>query len=229
MLKHFSQAVLAFGPLGVLFLAFLDSAGIPVPAGMDLLLVLIAIKTPQVAWLSAALAVAGSTTGNLVLFSAARRGGKRFMEHASTPNRSQKFRDWFLRYGLVTVFIPALMPIPMPLKIFVISAGITGTSRASFLAVILFARVVRFSALVVLGLEVGERSTAFLKTNGWYFTGGAVALFVTLYLLIRLNDRKRRALHSPTGIDVPTSDQTRSDDKLGSPYAETRRRSRRRS
>ncbi len=200
MLKHFSQTLLAFGPLGVLLLAFLDSAGVPIPAGMDLLLILIAIKTPQVAWLSAAIAVIGSTSGNLVLFSAAKRGERRFTEHAANPNRSQKFRAWFLRYGLVTVFIPALMPIPMPLKLFVISAGITGTKRSLFLAVILLARVIRFGAAVALGLALGERSTAFLKTYAWYFSGGAVILFVLLYLLIRWNDSTRRALRSPQGF-----------------------------
>ncbi|WP_180540230.1 YqaA family protein [Nevskia soli] len=202
MLKHLSQALLALGPLGVLLLAFLDSAGIPIPAGMDLLLIFIAIKTPQVAWFSAVVAIIGSTIGNLALFSAARSGGKRFMEHAASPNRSQKFRNWFLRYGLVTVFIPALMPIPMPLKLFVISAGITGTKRTSFVAVILLARVIRFTALVALGLAVGEQSPTFLKAHAWHFIFGAVLLFIALYVLIRLSDRTRQALRSPEGVIV---------------------------
>src|SRR5581483_3588799 len=98
----------------------------------DAFLVLIAVERPSYAWVSATLAVAGSMIGNVILFQAAHRGGKRFMSKAAPEGRAAKFRGWFRRYGLVTVFVPALMPIPMPLKLFVISAGVLGTPFARF-------------------------------------------------------------------------------------------------
>ena len=119
---------MAWGPLGILVLAVLDSSGVPVAGVFDALLILIAVKRPDVAWLCAGLAVLGSTVGNTVLYWMAQRGGRRFMEKAAPEGRAAKFREWFIRYGMVTVFVPALVPIPMPLKLFVISAGVLGTA-----------------------------------------------------------------------------------------------------
>jgi membrane protein DedA with SNARE-associated domain len=113
LLKNLTAALIALGPFGVLALAFLDSTGIPVSAGMDALIIYLAVQSPKTAILSAVLAVIGSTIGNLVLFTAAQKGGKRFLENSGNsakPGRAQRFRNWFSRYGLVTIFVPALTP-----------------------------------------------------------------------------------------------------------------------
>src|SRR4051812_6688668 len=139
LLRHLTDALVAWGPAGILLLSILDSSGVPVAGVFDALLILIAAQRPSVAWLCAGLAVAGSTAGNVILFSTAHRGGRRFMNTAAPEGRGAKFREWFKRYGMVTVFVPALMPIPMPLKLFVISAGVTGTSLAQFVTVVVVA------------------------------------------------------------------------------------------
>lgn len=172
---------MAWGPAGILLLSILDSSGVPVAGVFDALLVLIAVERPSAAWLCATLAVAGSTIGNIILFSAAHRGGRRFMEKAAPEGRGAKFRAWFKRYGMVTVFVPALMPIPMPLKLFVISAGVVGTSLVEFISVILVARILRYFGAAWLGVTLGRESTSFLKTHAWMFGLGAVALFAALY------------------------------------------------
>ncbi len=60
------------------------------------------------------------------------------LDKVPAPDKPQKFRQWFQRYGLVTVFIPAVVPfIPLPLKVFVVSAGVLHTGLAQFLAVML--------------------------------------------------------------------------------------------
>ena len=192
-----TQALIALGPLGVLGLAFLDSTGIPVAAGVDALLIFLAVQSPNSAWLCAVLAIAGSTAGNFVLFTAARKGGQRFLEGSAKSERSKKFRDWFLRYGLVTVFVPALIPIPMPLKLFVVCAGALGTRQTTFLEVVLLARIVRYGGEAWLGVTLGHSSLGFLKAHAWHFALGAVLLFAALYLLVRLNDKARRALNNP--------------------------------
>jgi membrane protein DedA with SNARE-associated domain len=192
MFKHFTQALIALGPAGMLALAFLDSTGVPVSAGMDALMIFLAVQSPGTAWISALAAVVGSTVGNLLLFTAARRGGKRFLEHAAKPGRAQRFRFWFERYGLVTVFVPAFIPFPLPLKLFVISAGVMGTRRSAFLAVVILARVLRYGSEVWLGIALGQASGGFLKSHMWHFAAGGVLLFVALYLLVWFNDSARR-------------------------------------
>ena len=101
---------------------------------------------------------------------------------------------------MVTVFIPALLPIPMPLKLFVISAGALRTSFPVFLMAILLARVPRYFGEAWLGVKLGEGSTAFLRQHAWDFVIAAVALFILLYLLVLASERWRmyRKAHRAT-------------------------------
>jgi membrane protein YqaA with SNARE-associated domain len=185
------DALVAYGPYGLLVLSFIDSAGIPIATGMDALLILIAVKAPNQAPLAALMAVAGSLGGNAILYLAAQKGGRRFLAKSQQPGKAHRFRLWFERYGLITIFIPALLPIPMPLKLFVASAGALGTKMRSFLTVIALARLLRFGGDAWLGLVVGESSAGFLKKHSWHFVLAAIGLFLALYLLVRLNDHWR--------------------------------------
>ena len=191
------EALVAFGPLGLLILSFADSLGIPIATGLDALLILIAVKAPQNAYLGATAAVAGSLAGNYLLFHIARGGGRRYLEKSGNPERVRRFRSWFERYGLVTVFVPALLPIPLPLKIFVVSAGALQTGLRSFLLVVSLARMIRFFADAWLGVTLGEQSGSYLKAHTWHFAGAALLLFAALFSLIRLNDHWRQRLARP--------------------------------
>ncbi len=116
MLAKLTAALVAFGPLGILVLAFIDSAGIPVASGMDALVILVAAKAPSRALLAASMGVLGSLIGNVALFMAARTGARRFIKDVPQPGDKRRFRDWFNRYGLLTVFIPCMLPIPFPVE-----------------------------------------------------------------------------------------------------------------
>ncbi|HVW09627.1 MAG TPA: VTT domain-containing protein [Bryobacteraceae bacterium] len=181
MLAHLTQILVAWGPLGVLLLSILDSSGVPVAGAFDALLILIAIERPATAWWCAGIAVVGSSIGNMILFSISRRGGRRIQAQPAEEGKSRRFRAWFLRYGLLTVFVPAMIPIPMPMKVFVITAGVLGTPLMEFLGVIVSARIVRYFGEVWLGVKLGHDSTAFLKSHAWQFVGSAVAMFAFLY------------------------------------------------
>lgn len=170
-----------------------DSAGVPLPAALDAMLILVSVKTPDRAWMTAALATIGSLGGNVTLFLLARSGGRRWVK-APAPESPQKFRRWFRRFGLVTVFVPAVVPfIPLPLKVFVISAGVLHTSFGRFFAVILAARVLRYFGEAYLGMKLGEEGAkTFLVNNAWTLTGIALGLAAAMYVIVRLNDRRRQ-------------------------------------
>jgi membrane protein YqaA with SNARE-associated domain len=191
LLRDITTFLVAFGPWGLLLLAFLDSAGLPVPNGLDAYLIFLAAKDPSRAYGYAAISITGSTIGNVALFLIARHGGRRFLRRAE-PGRLQRFSEWFERFGLVTVFVPALTPIPMPLKFFVISAGALRTRFLPFLMVILLARVLRYSGEAWLGVRLGQESTAFLRHHVWQFILAAVALFAVLYLIVLASERRRK-------------------------------------
>ncbi len=192
MLKSIADGLIAFGPLGVLLVGFLDSLGVPLPAVLDFWLVAVAIEDPQRAYICAAMAVIGSMAGNYCLFHAARYGGARFLKVGTPSAKRDKFRRWFTRHGLLTVFVPAVVPfIPLPLKVFVISAGVMGTSTGQFLAVVLLARLVRYFGEAYIGIRLGQDAVGFLTHNVWYLAGIALVAALIFVALVKWYDRGR--------------------------------------
>lgn len=185
------DTLIAWGPLGVFIVAVIDGAGVPSPGGLDWMLVLLSINRPELAYGMAGLAIIGSLIGGLVLYWIARRGGEAMLKKYRGP-RFARFEKWFQRYGLLTVFIPALIPIPMPLKFFVLCAGVFEVPVLTYFLVMLVARVPRYLGLAYLGSQLGHQSFAWLKWHAWHMMGIAAGLFVVLYLLILIAERRRR-------------------------------------
>ncbi|MBI3681373.1 MAG: VTT domain-containing protein [Acidobacteria bacterium] len=194
-MKTIAGALTAWGPFGLFFLSIFDSAGIPLPAAVDALLTATAAVNPREAYFAALLATIGSVIGSMALLWIARIGGQAYLDRRTGSGRGAKFRHWFQTYGLVTVFIPALLPIPMPLKVFVISAGALGVRRRLFLAVMLAARIPRYFGLAYLGSQLGEHTMSWLGEHMWQLLAFSGALAILLILLIRLQSRGSR---SPT-------------------------------
>ncbi len=199
LLHGIAEALPTYGPLGVFLLSLLDSMGVPLPAAMDALLLAVAAASahePSRAWLAALMAIVGSIAGNVFLFQAARHG-RRLVRKPDPTGKTPRFQQWFHRYGLVTVFVPAVVPfLPLPLKIFVISAGALHTPFGKFLVVILVARLIRYFGLAWLGLQLGEDASGFLTRNGWTLAGIALGLAFALVLLIRMGERRASKRHS---------------------------------
>jgi membrane protein DedA with SNARE-associated domain len=188
---------MSWGLPGLFLLSVLDSVGVPLPAAVDALVVAVAAASPRLAYGAAALAATGSTAGCLILFYVARKGGQAYLERHAQSGWALRFRLWFLRYGLVTVFIPAVLPLPLPTKIFVISAGALGSPPFAFLLVVLAARIPRYFGLAWLGAQFGEHSLAWLRSHGWHLSIIAVLLFAFLVLLVKLVERFRKP---PSGL-----------------------------
>jgi membrane protein YqaA with SNARE-associated domain len=189
-MKGFKQALIAWGPLGVLMLAFVESIGIPNPGGTDALLLLMAIERPDAAALCAVLATVGSLLGSLVFYEIVRRGGDKFLLRYTLSGRGQRFRAWVQRYGLVTVFISALLPIPiLPLKVFCAGACAMGVTRTRFMLVLAAGRIPRYAGLAYLGAQLGENTNAWIKGHYWHMGAVAIALFGVLYGVLKWADR----------------------------------------
>jgi membrane protein DedA with SNARE-associated domain len=188
-MKGFFAKLVAMGPVGVFFLALLDSAGIPLPGGVDALLVVVANRAPSLGYLCAGLATLGSLIGSMVLFWLARRGGQRYLEKIADGPRGRRFRNWFARYGLVTVFVPCISVIPMPMKAFVACAGAFGIRPLQFAAIVLAARIPRYFFLAWLGQEMGENASVWIKQHTLPFALGLLAIALISVLVARAIDR----------------------------------------
>jgi membrane protein YqaA with SNARE-associated domain len=190
------EKLLAWGPLGIFLIAIADSAGVPNPAGVDWALLILAWQRPESAYLAAGLATLGSLIGGYVLYSLAQKGGEAYLRKYTSTGRGYKFREWFQRYGLVTIFVPALVPVvPFPMKVFVLCAGAFEVSVPAYLAVLAAGRLPRYFGIAYLGRSLGADAKGWLKAHLWHFLAFAIVLLVALFLLVRVMERlhqKRR-------------------------------------
>ena len=185
-LQNLAQTLVAFGPLGIFLLTLIDSSGIPLPGVADALLVGLAASDPARAPLFAALAIAGSVIGTMILYRLARTGGEALLDRHTSSGRGAKFRQWYLRYGLVTVFVPAISVVPLPMKVPVFCAGALGVRPMTIAGVVFAARFVRYSILAWLGAELGANSMTRILSYKYHLLSavGVLALALTIYFWV---------------------------------------------
>jgi membrane protein YqaA with SNARE-associated domain len=160
--------------------------------GVDAMVVLVSALDSSQAYRAATAAIVGSIAGCMVLFYIARKGGEAYLLRYTASGRGAKLRAWFLEYGLLTVFVPAFVPvIPMPLKVFILSAGALGVRPLTFGLVLAAARIPRYVFLAWLGTKLGKDSLPYLRHHIWELVGLAVVLFVILYVGVRILHARR--------------------------------------
>ena len=147
------------GAPGVFFVAVFDSSFIPLPlpGSTDLLLIwLVAYGGDP--WLLAALAIAGSLVGGYTTWEIGRRGGEAAL-HRHVPARYlRRIVQWVERHSILAVFLPALLPPPIPLTPFLLASGALGVSRRRFLLVYGASRTLRYSLVAWFGFAYGRHA-----------------------------------------------------------------------
>ena len=194
---HIIEVLLGWGPYGLLLVAALDSVGLPIVGGVDTLLVAIATNKPQQAYLSAVCAIAGSLAGSLILFRIARKGGEVLLQKHISKRRGARMHTWFQRYGMITVFVPAVSPLPLPMKIPVFCAGALDVRLSYFIFVVLSARIIRYFALAYFGVRYGAYTGKFLLKHGLLIGLIALGVAVLVAVGLRLYQRHRTAVGEP--------------------------------
>src|SRR5579864_5858093 len=117
---------LTLGAPGLFLIAFLDSSCLSLPEVADLLVVWMVTRHHARLVLYVLAATLGSLAGCLVLYYIGRKGGEALMGRRFAAARVERTIATFRRYGVMAVLIPAILPPPAPLKMFVLLAGIGG-------------------------------------------------------------------------------------------------------
>jgi membrane protein DedA with SNARE-associated domain len=179
--QQLRDLLVGLGPVGLFLLAFVESCGIPNPGGTDWAVVVLTIARSNEALTFVILATLGSLLGNIVFYYIMRKGGEKLLGRFTSKGRGARMRLWFHHYGLVTVFITALIPLPfMPFKVFAACAGALGVGLRRFLIVLGAARLPRYAGLAYLGVVVGYDWQMWLKVHVWHMTVVAVVICVAL-------------------------------------------------
>jgi membrane protein YqaA with SNARE-associated domain len=154
------------GGLGLFAVAIIDSSVIPLPlpGSTDLLLLWLAAHSGKL-WLLAPIAVAGSLLGGYTTWHIGRRGGEAALRRHVPARLLGRIVMWIERHPVLAVFLPAVLPPPIPLSPFVLASGALGVSRGRFLAVFGAARTLRYSLIAWLGVVYGRRITRLWTEN----------------------------------------------------------------
>lgn len=177
------------GPWGVFLIALADSAFIPMPQGVDALLLAQAIATPGIAYWAAGLGSLGSVIGSVALYFLARRAGQAMLRRRISEHGILRLSDLVGRWGAAALIPVAMIPLPLPMKPVVLAAGIFQMPLGWFCLAVGFSRVVRYFGVVFLGIRYGDRAME-LAADHLYLVVVACALLVALFVAIhRLSNR----------------------------------------
>ena len=188
-MEGFRASLLALGVPGLFLLAVLDSAGVPLPGGVDIVLLLLAWQQPSLFLVTAFAAATGSTIGCLFLYRVARTGGDKALGRLDPEKRhwvTEKVRD----NDVMAILVAVLAPPPFPTKVFILVAGFVGMSWTRCAAAVFTGRLIRFSAEAYLAVRLGDRAFETLQRH--YPTVGLTLVgLVGLYLVAKWWQRRR--------------------------------------
>src|SRR5829696_4909532 len=156
----------------------LDSSLLSLPEINDYLVVARCYSDPKSVFYFPLFAAAGSVIGCTVLYTIMRRGGQAVMRRRFSAENIAKVERAYARFGFLALAVPALLPPPMPFKIFVATAGALEYPRWKFMTTIMIARSVRYVVEGTLAVFYGEQVIDFMRANGPYILSGVGALVV---------------------------------------------------
>jgi len=173
------------GAPGMFVVAFLDSSFLSFPEINDILLVTSSSAHPGRAWLYAVMTTLGSLAGCLVMWEVGKRGGEPFLIRKFGAQRVESARAAFQRWDVLTIAIPAVLPPPMPFKIFCVSAGVFGFSVRRYAITLLIARGLRYAFWATMGAFYGDEALDWLERfDGWFNEHGPLLLVGILAVVI---------------------------------------------
>jgi membrane protein YqaA with SNARE-associated domain len=190
----------------MIIIGALDSSLLSLPEINDYLVVGRCYKYPSAAFYFPLFAAIGSVIGCNILYSIVRRGGQAVLRRRFPLASIKRVERAYERFGFLAIGIPAILPPPLPFKIFVATAGALEYPRWKFLLTVMIARSFRYYVEGILAVFYGRRVLLFMKDNGLVIlsiVGALVLLGVIIYLL-----RRRKSVSEIIDEETPAVERT---------------------
>ena len=166
IVTRIEQWASGMGGPGLFVIAALDSSFLSFPQVNDLLIILLSTRNPLLMPYYAAMTTAGSLLGCFALYAFAWRGGEVFLRRRFSTARIERGLALYQRHGLLAVVVPALLPPPVPFKLFVLLAGTAKVAPWKFGTAVLIGRSIRYFGQGYLAVLYGERAAALMQEHG---------------------------------------------------------------
>ena len=180
------------GGIGLFVIALLDSSFLSFPQVNDLLIIVLSTKYPARMPYYASMTTVGSLIGCFMLYAVARRGGESLLRKRLKGRYVDRALELYQRYGLLAVVVPALLPPPVPFKVFVLLAGAAAVAPWRFGVAVIIGRGIRYFGQGYLAVLYGDEAAGFMKAHGAAI-GIGLAVFAVGAGAAVVMIRKRRA------------------------------------
>jgi membrane protein YqaA with SNARE-associated domain len=141
--RHVVEAAVYVAAPMMVLVGALDSSLLSLPEVNDYITIARVANNPNEVYYFPLFPAIGSVIGCLFLYRIAMRG-EQFITKRFHPKHLDRVKELYQKWGLFALVIPALLPPPMPFKIFVASAGALGFPMGRFAAVIMISRTARY-------------------------------------------------------------------------------------
>lgn len=165
------------------------------PLGIDAVVILMAARHPEIAWLYPLLATAGSVIGSAITYWAGWKIGSRGLSRFVSESRLHFVRKRLRRHGAFTVAALSLIPPPFPFTPFVLVSGALHFSRLRLFPALAIARVVRFGIEAALAVKYGDALVQWMGSETFRFAIGAfiaIAIVGTIASAVVIVRRAKR-------------------------------------
>lgn len=186
-------------PVGLPLMAALDSSVIFfLPFGLDLVLVLMCARKPELAWLYPLLATAGGIAGASFTFWMGRKIGEHGVERFTDTRRLDQVKRRIGKKAAVSSGFLALIPPPFPFTAFILVSGALDVRFRAFIASFAVARLVRAAIVSWLAVLYGRQIVAWMKSDvfawvvGFFVTMALIGTAYSAWRVIRSTGRQRR-------------------------------------
>ena len=185
--SHFVHLLMRLGGVGLFLLAIIDSSVVPVPlpGSTDLILLLLtAFRSSSISSPIeyASCAFAGSILGGYMTWAAGKKGGEAALGKLGRGRFVRRVQGWVKKNGVLSVWVAAIYPPPVPLTPFLLAAGALGLSRGRFFISYCSGRAMRYGAIAWLGYRYGRHVlTLWQKYQAW--TTPILSVYISLIVL----------------------------------------------
>ena len=172
-------------PAGVLVMGVLDASLIFfLPLGIDFVVIYMAARRPELFWLYALLATAGSVAGAGATFWVGRKVGEHGLTRLIKPSTLKRVERKVTHSAAMPIAALGIIPPPFPFTAFVLTSGAFGLNPWLFLTSLAGVRVTRFVAEAALAAHYGNGVIAWMQSPLFTFIVIGLAVLAVVGTLV---------------------------------------------
>jgi membrane protein YqaA with SNARE-associated domain len=183
-----AHLVAVMGGGGLFLVTFFDSSVLSFPLVADALVIEVSISRPSRMPYYCAMAALGSLAGCIWLYYIAKKGGEAYF-HRRVGRVALHAKRWVQSNAFLSVFLPSVLPPPVPFKPFILASGVFQVPPRTFILALLLGRGLRYFIEGTLAVRYGNQVFTYMVTHKLLFGLCSIAVaalaFAASHLFLR--------------------------------------------